>query len=443
MASETAVKRRSALRSMLEAAELSQLRGDLQDAERRYRELLAFVGEEGGLPEEVILVLLRLGDVHAAAGRTERALSCWADAEERSCDAGFTSGILECLQRSASAHLTAGTWRSAADAALRGRDLARANGERSLETVFLGIMGQVERRRGNFDAALGFAMDGLQLAQQLGNLEEELTFLADLSLVSLARQDFDGALRQAEIGLRRAREAERPNRATVFLGQKCHALRGLGDLDGARGAAEEGLAWAREHGDDREAATFLHDLALLARERGDQEAALESSLSSYRLFLERGNREGALTSLRCLAQLLAERGDWEAAFKAILDALVLATTMDRELFLVTFFTVAAVATSLWGRGDVDGLSAGLDLVDEFFDGLAERLEADPADSTSMLANLRAAVASLRAAVASGGDAARPEYEEARRLAGGVDSAFGTTFGEYVDGLLRTARGSGD
>ena len=149
--------------------------------------------------------------------------------------------------------------------------------------TFIGLMGQIERRIGNYGKALEHAMNGLELAQKESNYDEEMTFLSDMVLISLAQEDYEGAVKQAEMGLRRAAETNRQVRSVVFLGQKSQALLRLGKTDEAREIAAQGLKAATENNVPKEIATFHHDLAQIDLFKKDDKIALEHALQAYEI----------------------------------------------------------------------------------------------------------------------------------------------------------------
>mgnify|MGYP001554778535 CR=1 FL=1 len=410
------------VRELLAEAERLQREGDSARARELYRRLVSMALEKGGGQEEIIFALLRLGDIYAEGGNEDLALECYRDAEERSAEIGFSQGVLDCIQRRGTTHVIAGRWTDGAKVAAEGRELANNLGDKAFEAVFLGLLGQIERRLGNHDHALECAFEGLQISQMMGNLDEELTFLADMALISLGKQDFEGARRQADSGLRRAQETGKLDRCAVFLGQKCHALRGLGDIDAARECAQEGLESAQNSNDRKEIATFRHDLALLAQESGDIDGAKENSLEAYKLFLEMGNKEGALTSLRCLSLVFADMGDWEASFKGLIDGLVLAASMDRRLFMGTFLDVGSISHRLWINKSYDDMLNGLALMDEFFNSLEEQLEKDSQET--YLTYLKLILDCLRNMAMTRGDKTSSHLQKACEIAAEVDSAIG-------------------
>jgi len=408
------------VRDLLAEAELLQRQGDDERAADLYRQVVATAGDDEGEPEAVIFALLKLGDYYGERGNVPLAVQCYSDAEQRSAELDFAHGVLDCLQRRGSLLMAAGQWTDGVLVATRGRELAGRLGDESFESVFLGLLGQLERRLGHHEKSLEYAFEGLQKAQRLGALEEELTFLADMALVSLGTEDFEGARRQADAGLRRARETGRSERTPVFLGQLCHALRGQGKLAEARERAEEGLAVAADGNDRKEMATFHHDLALLSRDVGDGEGARTNALAAYRLFLEMGHQEGALTSLRCLSLVLGEAGDSEAAFKGFVDSLVLAASMEQRLFMTTFLDIGKLVRTHWQRNAFDDLLQGVAAVDEFFAGLERELDTAGGEFTH-LAWLRLVLDCVRQAASSRGRTSSPEATMARSLAAQADA----------------------
>jgi len=424
---------RRQLYAYLEEAAQIRSRGVAADAIPVLREAMVFIENNGGGEDEAILVLLRLGDVHAEAGQDDQALECYNEAAERSQKTSFIQGVLDATQRRVAVYVTSGRWQMAADTAREGRSIAASLGDKTYEAVFVGLLGQIARRGGDLDLALSLAFDGLQLAQASGNFDEELTFLGDMALVSLDKGNYQEALEQAEAGCRRCLETGRESRAIVFLGQKCHALRGLSRFDDARDCARDGLLCAENEGNVKEIATFLHDLALLELIDGNVEDAVKSCMKSYKLFLELGNKEGALTTLRGLAQMFAQGGDWEAAFNATVDAMVLSADMDKRLFLNACLGIPRLTEQMWRTKSFAKIEHGLGIVDVFFEHIEKNLQGEDG-SPNLLGALRTMIASLVAAARSRGNGDSDEAMEARELASRVDATIGTTLEDFINGL---------
>ena len=345
--------------------------GDIDKAAALYRQIVVLAGDENA--NIIILSLLRLGEIAIGSGNFDMAIECYKEVEERSLSEGFTAGLLDAIQRRATLLMAAGRWDEALKAAGDGVDKASKLDESLYKMTFLGLLGQIERRIGNYAKSLEHAMDGLELAQKESNYDEELTFLSDMVLISLGQDDFNGAVKQAEMGLRRAAETKRQVRSIVFLGQKSQALLRLGKIDEARAIASQGLEAAIENDVSKEIATFHHDLAQIDLFKNDNETALKHALEAYEKYRSLGNKEGILATLRTLNRSLLVTGDWDAAFRGLVDAMVLSVSMNRNLFYSTFRDVSYFISVLCEKREFDAIKSGIETIGVFFTSVKTEL----------------------------------------------------------------------
>ncbi len=86
--------------------------------------------------------------------------------------------------------------------------LYRANGERLGEAITLGLIGNCQKRLGNYEQALELLDQALIMKRELGNLLEEGKTLSHLGLVYWELADYDSAIRYLEQALAIGREVD-------------------------------------------------------------------------------------------------------------------------------------------------------------------------------------------------------------------------------------------
>ena len=129
-------------------------------------------------------------------------------------------------------------------------------GDETVVMLALGTLGQLHRRRHDFEQALMIARDGYQRACALADVAEQATFKLDEAIALRNLDDVRGAIAAAETANSLARDGSIPRsqlRATGLLGS---LLGEAGQLDRAQRIAEDGLQLALDLGDRREVEAF-------------------------------------------------------------------------------------------------------------------------------------------------------------------------------------------
>jgi len=362
------------LEEMTANAENLLKNGSIDEASEIYREIILKAGDDNC--QVIILSLLRLGEIATDKGNIDMAIEYYKEVEERSLTESFTTGLLDAVSRRATLLMASGRWIESLKATQQGLAQSKALDEAGFEMTFYGLLGQIERRLGNYDNAIAYALNGLKLAQSASDYDEELTFLSDLALISLAKNDFKEVVKQAESGLRRAKETDRLARSVVFLGQKSQALLRSGKIDEACTIAKEGLEAALDHSTTKEVSTFYHDLAQIYLLKKDNSTALENALKAFKGFSELSNKEGTLATLRTLNRALLLTDDLDGAFNGLVDALVLSMTMHEQLFFATFKDVTYFIAVLCEDKKYDAIESGIGIIKGFLDSVKKELEAE-------------------------------------------------------------------
>jgi serine/threonine protein kinase/predicted ATPase len=270
------------------------------------RALLARVherlGPEGALAGRVLHALAHavdsLGDAKAAA-------KVFADAIDALRVAGDERALIDALQRSAVATLTAGDL-DLADARLR-EALERA---RSIDDPLgacrtLMQQGQLLLYTGRLDEAMEHLGDALSVARSIGSRWVECAGLSALGSTRWIRSRAPETIEDFHRALSIAREEGFRKLQTSLLINLGEVERERGQIRAARQALEEGLVVALETGEARSVGTAQAELASLEHQEGHRARALERWAEAEQQLRSLGDE-----FQRCL--LLASRSACEA-----------------------------------------------------------------------------------------------------------------------------------
>nr|WSX73824.1 tetratricopeptide repeat protein [Streptomyces sp. NBC_00899]WSX80111.1 tetratricopeptide repeat protein [Streptomyces sp. NBC_00899] len=209
--------------------------GDAMAAERyELHSLVLDVAERRGLPRERAAALINLGDLDAAAGRTDRALDRYRVAlgAARACDDRQAEGrVLEAL---GGTYLERHDPGRAFDWYGRALSLRQAGGELSDQARLHGRIGTLLASVGQYDQALRAWRTAAGISKRLGDLPAQARALAEAARV----QDVDGrpedAVRSCRDALYLARQAADRRLEAALLLRLADLLDRLGDPEGAR-----------------------------------------------------------------------------------------------------------------------------------------------------------------------------------------------------------------
>ncbi|CAG7657449.1 tetratricopeptide repeat protein [Actinacidiphila bryophytorum] len=209
--------------------------GDAMAAERyELHSLVLDVAERRGLPREQAAALINLGDLDAAAGRSDRALDRYRAALDaaRACDDRQAEGrVLEAL---------GGTYLERHDPARAfdwyGRALAlrQAGGELADQARLHGRIGTLLALTGQYGQALRAWRTSAGLSKRLGDLPAQARALAEAARVQDAAGRPEDAVRSCRDALYWARQAGDRRLEAALLLRLADLLDRLGDPEGAR-----------------------------------------------------------------------------------------------------------------------------------------------------------------------------------------------------------------
>jgi tetratricopeptide (TPR) repeat protein len=270
-------------------------------------------------------------------------------------------------------------------------------GDEPVAVLALGVLGQVQKRRGEFATALETARDGRRRAVRLGDRVEQATFTIDESFALEALGDVDGAIRAASEARDIARADGDPLGELKATGRLGALYQEVGRTEEAHATATDGLRRARELGDRKEEAYFALDLGRLLLRTQEQPEAFEAFGTAFLLLAELGawdtasrlvaeihlhctgprdaelarlaGRAGTLVTLHCGDELgpVAER----AAVRAVITAVRLSDVPDAEDHLVGVWGQIAEATDATRPAPAPLLVVAVELIARWLAG--ERL----------------------------------------------------------------------
>ena len=282
-----------------------------------------------------------------AAARDERALLFDARAQIRR-QAGDISGAIRDLEASAKAppidghdDLIArlnianllkmvGYWSQAREIAEGAKREADERGNHEARMRLAGLLGQLERRKGDFDAALAHAKEGLALSVKLQNRTEQAEFTLDVARIHLQRLELDAVVSSAKEGGDIARSIMDEDRVLHSHGLLSQAYRQKKEWVLAREAAEHGLVMAVARNDVFEQAGFLLDLGSVSEGEGNLALAIERYRRSMILTARSGRIEGLRNYAR-IASLALQTGDWVQISSVLDEQLVAHAILPFEL----------------------------------------------------------------------------------------------------------------
>jgi tetratricopeptide (TPR) repeat protein len=209
--------------------------GDAMAAERyELHSLVLDVAERRGLPREQAAALINLGDLDAAAGRTDRALDRYRVALDaaRACDDRQAEGrVLEAL---GGTYLERHDPGRAFDWYGRALALRQAGGELADQARLHGRIGTLLALTGQYGQALRAWRTSAGLSKRLGDLPAQARALAEAARVQDAAGRPEDAVRSCRDALYWARQAGDRRLEAALLLRLADLLDRLGDPEGAR-----------------------------------------------------------------------------------------------------------------------------------------------------------------------------------------------------------------
>jgi tetratricopeptide (TPR) repeat protein/DNA-binding CsgD family transcriptional regulator len=238
-----------------------------------------------------------------------------------------------------------------------------SNRERANALIGLATL---ERRQGDYDAAVDAYEDGLTIFRELNDPSGIATALNNLGVVAQDRGDYDLArklLTEAHEHFESINDMPRSASALNNLGL---VARRQGDLAAAVRLYEQSLELWRNIGDQLRQALSLNNLGVAAHYLGDNETAEKRYREALRVYRELEDRSGAAQTLHNLAEVLRDRGDFPQAIVSWQESLALRSVQGDRV---------GIAECLTGLGQVASRAGLHDLAARMF-AMAVRLQTE-------------------------------------------------------------------
>jgi predicted ATPase/class 3 adenylate cyclase len=248
------------------------------------------------------------------------------------------------------------------DAALEEYRYALAVADAGASVGRLRALGRLDRKRGQYGAALGWLMRARSLAESIGDTAGRVHALADLGEVYRLQGDYAAAAHSYEACLE-ARAVD--GHAPELMAARASALKGSGTLaiqQGAYDAAEqryqESLVVQRELGDRPGVGALLNNLGMLAMYREEYRAAHTLFEEGLALFRELGDRWATGVLLNNLALTARYQGDTHAARRFFEEAIELRRNLGDRWGVAS--SLNGLTNLLLHSGELAGVRAMLD-----------------------------------------------------------------------------------
>ena len=153
-------------------------------------------------------------------------------------------------------------------------DVARAIGNRSLESGMINNLGEIEQLLGHYDAALDLFQAGRRLCAEIGQRLADAYLLCNMALSAFRRGDAAGSIESSTAAMRLGEELKDRDLQAILRCVRAHAHAALGEWDEAAACYQASLALFRELGRATMPPEPIAGLARIALARGDVEGAM-------------------------------------------------------------------------------------------------------------------------------------------------------------------------
>lgn len=184
--------------------------------------------------------------------------------------------------------------------------------------------------KGEYGAAQEVYESLLATARESGNATDTIYTLYNMGDLERSRSDFNAAISRYEEGLSLAKKQNRPLEQALMLNGISLSWQYLAELDKAEKAADEALNICRESGDRRGEAASLHQMGILKLHGGDVNTAIENFNRALEIKKEIGDNTPGAT-LAELGRAYYFRGDYGKAKKTYRDAMDAGMPLAEEI----------------------------------------------------------------------------------------------------------------
>ncbi|MBD2327322.1 tetratricopeptide repeat protein [Alkalinema sp. FACHB-956] len=244
-----------------------------------------------------------------------------------------------------------GNWDAAERLFRQYQQMCEELGDRSGMATSWGVLGDIECKRGNWDAAERLYRQCLQIEEELGDRSGMATSWASLGYIENVRGNWDAAERLYRQYQQMCEElGDRSGMATSW-GLLGDIERNRGNWDAAERLFRQSLQLREELGDRSGMASSWGVLGDIERNRGNWDAAERLYRQYQQMCEELGDRSGMATSWGQLGDIERNRGNWDAAERLFRQSLQLREELgDRSGMAVS---IGCLGENELGRGNLD------------------------------------------------------------------------------------------
>lgn len=232
-----------------------------------------------------------------------------------------SQGMAECLKGLGDVARRKGDYDEARNCFVQTLNLCRAMGSPIAIGLALVRMGVIERILGNYDEARGYYLEALKLFETAGERVRMATIQSGLGLLASDEKRFDEAQHYMEASLEIARQVHNPTGTALVLTGLAWVNYLQGNYENARAYTMESLVLSREVGDRWMIANNLGNLGKIVTRLQDYSGALRYFQEALRLSAEIGTVPLTLEILPGVAQIYRQRDEREYAVQILALAL--------------------------------------------------------------------------------------------------------------------------
>jgi tetratricopeptide (TPR) repeat protein len=306
---------------------------------------------------ELLVLLSRLGRIHAAADHAKEAEPFLRESVLLAEGLGDSAALCMSLRWLGVSVDQLGRRNEAREINLRLRDLARAIGDRKDEAWAIFGLGWQAEQAGDNDEARTSYQEALKIFSEIGESSGEIWAWNGIGSVAQRRGDFDGATEGYRRSMLRAVEVKHGN-------GELRALNNLGTVEFLRGDPSKALAAferARDlqlrRGNQREAVIPALNVAICQTHLGRYEEAEEGLRQGITLCVAGGWRSLEISLRSQLARVYFNKKDYPSAARAYRECLAFGETLP----LTTRVQISYGLSNALGK--MDSSAAGLAVLD--------------------------------------------------------------------------------
>jgi len=227
--------------------------------------------------------------------------------------------------------------------------LARLPPDSPRRPAWMGQLGNLAYRRGDYEDAERRYQQSLQIEERLGDQSGMATNYHHLGILAQARGDYEEAERRYQQSLQIEERLGNQSGMAASYGQLGNLAYVRGDYEEAERRYQQSLPINERLGDQSGMATNYHHLGMLAQARGDYEEAERRYQQSLPIFERLGDQSRMAASYGQLGMLAQARGDYEEAERRYQQSLPIFERLGNQSGMATSWTQLGVLTAAMQR----------------------------------------------------------------------------------------------